>query len=111
MINDQLEEVVSRIFQFRLPIITQLKVRLQFKCVPFSSVRNIALLGCLNCIPFLIHLSNATVAAKQKKQTRGSKCMSLLEQTGAERHGRRFSSWVDFAELFYLSSSDLYQVM
>ena len=57
MINDQLEEVVSRIFQFRLPIITQGKVRQQFKCVKFSSRRNTALLGCLNCIPFLIHLS------------------------------------------------------
>ena len=37
--------------------------------------------------------------------------MSLLEQTEAGRQGRRFSSWVDFAEMFYLRSSDLYQVM
>lgn len=106
MINDQLEEVVSRIFEFRLPIITQGKVRLQFKCVKFSSRRNTALLGCLNCIPFLIHLSNARVAPKQgKNQTKTkqedqSVCLCWNKQ--AERQGRRFSSWVDFAEMFYL---------
>ena len=73
MINDQLEEVVSRIFQFRPPIITQGKVCLQFKCVTFSSTRNLALLGCLNCIPFLIHLSNARVAPKQGKKPNQTK--------------------------------------
>lgn len=36
--------------------------------------------------------------------------MSLLEQTEAREAGRRFSPWVDFAEMFYLCSSDLHQV-
>ena len=90
MINDQLEEVVSRIFQFRLPIITQGKVRQQFKCVKFSSRRNTALLGCLNCIPFLIHLSNARVAPKQgKKQTKTNKRIKVYVSAGTNKQRGR----------------------
>lgn len=77
---------------------TQLKIHLQCKCVTFFFMRNTALLGCLNCIPFLIHIENAavaTVAPKQKKQTGGSKCMSLLEPTEAETRGEDLAlGWI-----------------
>lgn len=58
------------------------------------SARNIALFGCLNCISFLMHLSNAIVALKQKtnKQTKTGIVKRMRASAGTSRSARQGGS-------------------
>lgn len=67
------------------------------------SARNTALFGCLNCISFLMHLSNAIVALKQKtnKQTnkdRDREAYARVRRNQQEREaGRKLQPSAGFA--------------